>query len=579
MIRHLAYGVFLSVPLSLACNETNIDPGNNCPGCTDGVDMSAGTGLMADRTDKVGPGSGSPFDPGDDGSSGVKLDPNGNIVLPPGLSQMMLPYVWVAGSEAGTVSKIETRSFKEVARYYTYPGSGQGGVTADPSRTTVGLSGDVVVANRAWQFGADHGAASAVKIAGDPGNCVDRNGNHVIDTSHDSTPLPWPAGAAESPDECVLWLTKLPVTPGRPLQEEGMGTRPRAAGFDATIGNDGNISSNIYVGLWNTRELVRLDSQTGAIKKRIDVNPAQPYGLVLDKGGNVWIRGAEGSLAKVDVRGGDQVTVYNGALAPPCPYGIAADANGMIYTAGGGNEQSCVSRFDPVNKKWEVLSLSQGGKTTFPRGLAVDQNNHVWVSDTHQGMFHVDASGPRMAFKKLIGIGADRGVDDPNVIGAAVDFDGKAWAVSYGNSKVYRIDPKTDAVDGSAEVGRHPYMYSDFTGFQLRNAGSEQGIWRHTFPGCGADTRWVLLNFTVTTPASTQVVIKVRSAATRDALAMAPFTQIAKVPPDKAPVPIFLPKGSRPEFLQVEFDLTSTDPKITPILSGVSVGYNCGSLG
>ena len=69
---------------------------------------------------------------------------------------------------------------KQVAAYVTYPGG-----YADPSRTTVGLGGDAVVANRASN---DGNKASATKIAGDKTTCVDRNGNGKIDT-YESDPV------------------------------------------------------------------------------------------------------------------------------------------------------------------------------------------------------------------------------------------------------------------------------------------------------------------------------------------------------------------------------------------------------
>ncbi len=578
MTRHILYSLGLAIVLGFGCNDSTIDNSGN-GNCTtaDCADMTSGHGGPGgpDHTVGLGPNTPNPFNPGDDGSSGVQVDPNGNIILKPGVTANNKPVIWVAGSAEGTVSKIDTRTTTEIGRYYTFPGSQKGVLTADPSRTTVGLSGQVVVANRAWQFSANPANASAMSIAGDISQCVDRNGNGKIETSTNATPIPWPAGMANSPDECVLWINRdIGDRQGRPQNPgaDDNGSRPRAAGFDAQIGLDGMLSTQVYIGLWGTRELVRIDAKTGKTLKRIDLGSVEPYGLVLDKNGDVWIRGAEGSLAKVSVKAGDQVKVYNGAKAPPCPYGITADAKGFIYTAGG----TCVSRFDPATETWEKLEIPNA---TFTRGLAIDNTYGVWIADNQTGLVRVDGSGPKMIFNKLIPIAAEGGQATPTTLGVAIDFDLNPWIVSFSNSKVYKIDPKTNTVLGSVAVGANPYMYSDFSGFALRNAGTALGLWQHTFPGCGSNTRWYKLNWKVTNTAVTHVTVKIRSAATAAGLANVPFTTIANVAPDMSPIPIRLPAGASPDFLQVEFDLFSSDPKMTPILSGIDVGYSCNEIG
>src|SRR5207245_8257674 len=92
-------------------------------------------------------GGGAPLDASGSGSSGVKLD-GGRVVLDAsGLAASLPPIIWVANTGEGTISKIDTRTLKELARYRTGPTTTPG--TPDPSRTTVGMAGDVVVATRA----------------------------------------------------------------------------------------------------------------------------------------------------------------------------------------------------------------------------------------------------------------------------------------------------------------------------------------------------------------------------------------------------------------------------------------------
>ncbi|HNN54483.1 MAG TPA: hypothetical protein PKO07_25860, partial [Pseudomonadota bacterium] len=154
--------------------------------------------------------SGTPLDPKSTGSTGVTTDPGGAIAIDlSGFKNAGAPYIWIANSSEGTESKVDVNTNLEVGRYCTYRGC-----NGDPSRSTVSLQGDVVVANRAAYYGINAPArASAVKIAGDKSRCVDRNGNGKIDTFEGAGKIPaqfiWQATQQDSPDECVLWLTDL----------------------------------------------------------------------------------------------------------------------------------------------------------------------------------------------------------------------------------------------------------------------------------------------------------------------------------------------------------------------------------
>jgi streptogramin lyase len=426
----------------------------------------------------------------------------------------------------------------------TYPGG-----AADPSRTTVSLNGDVVVANRCLQDCPGNGKASALKIAGDVSGCVDRNKNGKIDTAAGSTPIPWPAGQKDSPDECALWLTD--------LSDGGTQTLPRAAGFDSGISE---IGTHVYIGLFNKQEVVRINASTGAIMKRISVAPAHPYGIVLDKNGAVWVQGAA-ELVRIDVKDSDKVKNFGNS---PCPYGIAADARGNIYTSG----STCVARLDPATGKFDTVQVPG---STFLRGIALDQKNIAWTSDTQKGMFRIDATGAAMAVNGTVAVAG-------GALGAAIDFDGNPWLISQSNSKAYKVNP-ANLTTQEVSVGTRPYTYSDMTGFQLRNAGAPAGVFRRTFPGCGEQTRWFDLNYEVMAPPGTEVTVRVRFAASAADLQNAAWTQVAKVPSDKPPVRLSVPAGTRPDFLQVEIGMKAADPKITPILSALSVGYSCNILG
>ena len=115
------------------------------------------------------------------------------------LSQAMttLPFIWVP-NQNGSVSKIDTRTGDELARYRVSPHASQ------PSRTTVDLRGNCWVGTR--------DAGTVVKLgleeAGKGVGWIDRNGNGVCDTSRDTNSDGDITGAellAWGDDECVLF--------------------------------------------------------------------------------------------------------------------------------------------------------------------------------------------------------------------------------------------------------------------------------------------------------------------------------------------------------------------------------------
>jgi hypothetical protein len=494
----------------------------------------------------------------------VKKDDKGNIILDPGKNTGSIkPLIWVANSGEGTVSKVDAETLVELARYQTYP-AGQG----DPSRSTVSLNGDaVVIANRAYFNGPrTANIASAVKIAaGDKTNgyagCVDRNRNGKIDTFEGSGPVPaafqWPAGQKDSPDECVVWLTHLANGATHPI--------PRAAGFDAEQREFGGF---VYIGLFGAREVVRLDSKTGAIVKRISV-PGTPYGLVIDKDGVVWVQGS-GPLVKIEVQNNDKVTSFSGNR---CPYGITADARGYIYTAA----SNCISRFNPKNDTFETYQVPGASSL---RGVAVDDKNHAWIAETGGRMFHVDVSAepPPMGQTSTMKVMGSSTVGGGNV-GAAIDYKGRPWVISQSQATAYRLDPTkagANYMPQGVKVGASPYTYSDMTGYQLRNAGAPFGRYIQTFAGCGPQTRWYDLEFQLSAPTNTEAIISVRFGNTQQELAMAMWTQVAKLPPPAMKIDLskFVPSG-KGGYLQVLIEMRSAKAGESPILSGLSAGYSC----
>jgi hypothetical protein len=263
-------------------------------------------------------------------SGGLSLDQDGWLAI--NRTGGLLDYGFVANAtdwSRGTVSKINTFTKREVARYLTVAcspcGGGQNGCCSNddparfaarlqnqaqpdhplvqltdnrPSRTAVDFNGDLWIENR-----APAGQASATKIRNDSTMCVDRNKNGTIDTSHDVNGdgliqtdcngdgqpddlasvkgKPCANGQAQEffglDDECLLFTILLgpPTADGRAL---ALG--PGAQDFGP---------SDAWAGTSADATLYRIDGTTGMIKDRA-VLPmdCHPDGLVVDSSAISW---------------------------------------------------------------------------------------------------------------------------------------------------------------------------------------------------------------------------------------------------------------------------------------------------
>jgi hypothetical protein len=125
------------------------------------------------------------------------------------------------------------------------------------------------------------------------------------------------------------------------------------------------------------------------------------------------------------------------------------------------------------------------------------------------------------------------------------------------------------------------YTYSDMTGQQLALATDKPGYYRQVFPGCpSGNTSWFDLAWDANTPAGTKVVFVGRTAATKDALATAPWITLATAPPQTSPISLKTAFGKTPlqSFLEIEvrlFGLVTTAGLVGPTVSKFSVTKSC----
>jgi hypothetical protein len=541
----------------------------------------------------VGP---SDFDLDEQDSDQVVTGPEGELVLDPDVQQVEFGYLWIANTGENTVSKIDIEDGREVARYASVRGSAGLGVPAVPpggfggdqsncgncpSRTAIDYHGDAFVANRA--FGLQ---GTVTKYANDFADCVDGNGNGVIDTSVDvdtdgRIDVDDPGEFLGESDECILWTA--------PVGNNG--GVPRALAIDAggVDGEDGNL----WIGLYEEGRVVQISGETGApvdngngpvsVSLTTGGSSTRPYGCAVDGLGNLWVTGlSDGDqtyLSKVDTFGATLEAMYgmpdddDGCSQG---YGISVDTSQRVWL--GGWDCRDLKAFDQTTEEWHRVDFDQYSNT---RGVATDTAGNAWVAftDGQVGKVRVDdiitlgAAAPVELFDipELAGNGP---ID--STIGVGIDRNGACWAVSRNDNAPLGTATRID-VGGNVEsfpVGHRPYTYSDFTGFGLTTVVRPNGFWRGVIEGCATGdqlTDWRVLDWSENEPPGTTVRMRVRVSDTYAGLDAAAWYG----PWDEGPIDLDVEGVPDGIFMQVEVQLSTEDPAVTPSFIGFNVEFFC----
>lgn len=399
---------------------------------------------------------------------GVATD-NGNLRL--SAVPVTFPFIWLANSDEGTISKLNTETGEELGRYRTGPN----GRADNPSRTTVDQDGNVWVGNR--------GGNTVTKVGLDEAcQCIDKNNNGVIETSHSSPGnpdvLPW------GEDECMLLHVEL-TWPGVTTPSD-----IRLLVIDP--------ENNMFVGGNNQRSLFKIDTETGGILGGIETAQGH-YGGVGDATGNLWsMSSGTGFVEKIsnDMQTTELITLGHSG------YGITIDKFGKVWTSEWGAR---FSSFDPMDPTGTLAVYTQtdnyGGQ-----GIASDSNGDIFIAGSlsHSVVGHYRNDGTFVTNHRV----------EQGPTGVAVDAAGKVWASNYYSDSASRIDPLSGQVD-TFPIGDGPYNYSDMTGNIARTITTRQGTWTARFnseaDGFGwSEVIWELLEQEL--PAGTRVEVAVRAA-------------------------------------------------------------------
>lgn len=442
------------------------------------------------------------------------------------------PYIWVANSGEGTISKLNVDTGEELARYKTGPGS------ASPSRTTVDQDGNVWVGNRS------NNTITKVGLK-EWDQCIDRNGNGHIDTSTGAGDvMAWSGNWGDisgAEDECILHHVAM-------VAEDV--TTPRDIRLVAITPDN-----NIFVGGYYQKSLFKVDNQTGEIIAATETLQSH-YGGVVDKDGNLWsMKSGSGHVEKISNNMKTQELIAIGHSG----YGVTIDKYGKVWTSEYGAR---FSAFDPADPTGTLKVFNQTGNNG-AQGITADNNGDIFLAGSlsssvvghYTQEFDGDDNFIGVTFVENYKVGQ-------GPTGVAVDSNGLIWSTNTGTDNVSRIDPTTGSVE-NFPVGDYPYNYSDMTGNIVRTITKRSGTWEATVDGDEVDYDWskLLWELKVEAPEGTSVKGFVKADNTKIGLNAKVYVEVQNAESFKDIVG---------RYIKIKLELASDDVDSTPEVTEMS---------
>ncbi len=484
------------------------------------------------------------------------------------------PYAWIANAGDGSVSKVDTQTGNEVARYYTGPidNTNSNYAYLNPSRTVIDKDGNCWVANRS--LGP---LPSITQIALSGG--IDRNNNNVIDTSQDlnnngiidpSEILPW------GQDERVLRHYAL----GSTLNGQARGMVIDKTGF-------------LWVGLSNAFTIVKVNPNLSTVTYAPTNTPVVApslvtvpvplsqwaYGMALAPNGMIYVSMISSRAYQLDpgiasggTGAGPAFTehINHGGMN----YGIAVDKDCIVWIAMYSHPSGSICvRWDPpltAGNPLNGFTLNTGSVSGGGRGICVDNSGDVWVAvNSWPDSVARFSPTPNPPLTGLYPTGS------VTPVGVGVASDGNIIVTPNNSSNWEKLNAVTGAnipLAGPQLAGLGPYTYSDFTGSQQALTGLQQGTWTVITDGGYPAIVWNFLGWNSLVPALTSVQVEYRVAATIPGLnTQSWITQ-------GAPGSLLAPG----RYIETRVRLQRTpegchDPFVTPILYDLTVSAICDS--
>jgi streptogramin lyase len=431
-------------------------------------------------------------------------------------------FIWVAASSRGTIIKVDTNTGSILGEYLTTPTQ-----NGNPSRTTVDSDGSVWVANRS-------GPGSVVHIGlVENGQCEDRNGNEVIDTStglgdiKEWSDLTGTRSVATAADECIVSYTAV----------SSSGTRHVSVTKENGIWVSGTGCQNwdkIKGGNVNTY----LDS--GTIIESYNSVGFGGYGGLTDRNGVIWssrpllrwdtakpLEGVNGNPPGPDI--GPALNNLNWAGQTDFDsYGLCIDPDGNVW-----NTQVSGGLIHKYASDGRHLGSFEHGSSS-AQGCVADSKGDIWVAHARYSgtstVGHIKNDGTYLGNVDLISTtnGVGNG-DGPT--GVAMDAKGKIWSANENSSTLSRIDPSLNGGIGGVDLtvdlgsGAGPYNYSDMTGKDVI-AVPNSGSWIVIYDSLVSDKVWAGLVWNEITPSDSALTIQ--ASTSNDGISFSPLKVVTK---------------------------------------------------
>lgn len=451
-----------------ATNEVVGDEISDMGEDNDTLDESAGSS-ESDTGDKLDMG------PGGNEGGGIPCEEGGGSGAG---GEIEFSNIWIANSPDGTISKIDTVSATEIGRFQVTPQPANN-VLVGPSRTSVGIYGDMVVADR---------SGGLAKIYAREEDCFDANDNGQIDTSTNNVPLPYGA------DECLAWRIDIPRMAG--VYDDRRGPRAVQWALPDNIASCDFTGAKVWVAFCNEFDndgtVWLVDGDTGDLEVEIPIPGMMcemmgPYGGGLDIQNNFWFVENDTRkalyMAKYDCEpgGGESCwEVFDRPDADMDPYGITVDSSGKVWMAGQNNS---LYYYDSVNAVWanfkpelDAFFASTGHPNNILRGLMKDSNGVLWIATVQAfgggsfpGVLKVDTNTDPFtySFYSKESLGGQL----QHAAGVSIDVEGFVWLVDTFSNGAYKFNPNNPADYTRVDGLNQPYTYSDMTGFALNEVG------------------------------------------------------------------------------------------------------------
>lgn len=426
----------------------------------------------------------------------------------------IIPYLWIPSPDAGTVSKIDARTGRELARYRMGPADAPWW----PGSVTTDTEGNAYIA-----CGCGASGGRIVRILAGPDSIV-RSDRQVV-TSWDQN-----SNCQISTSEMLPWGRDELVGPVIDLGEAW----PTCVAMDD--------AGYLWVGLWGEQSIVKVDPRKGKVSSKVFV-AGRPSTMVVGPSGSIWVLSRDANtLSEVSAVSGTLKSYAD--LHGSAPESMCMDAEGILWM---GSHKGLL-RFDT---RTHVLSKYETDSGEGLSGVTVDPSGDIWAACPNRNQV-IHYSRDTMKETATVGVGKRPGA-------MSTDGDGYVWVLNEGSATASRIDYRDDTRTASATTGPGPACNTQFVGSLVKRGMSPNGNWRVIVDSRLDGAGWGTLDWE--TSGVGKVEFQVRSAPRPDVLADQPWVDVQKG------VEFGVPNN---RYLEVQARLTGSG-STTPVLRRLAV--------